>query len=504
MCLITLVTCHPISASLPGRREFTHQTKLGPVRGVEIYRDGQTELYRFLNIPYARPPVNRLRFAKPIAFGSWNETLNATAYGPACPQIHNYHFVKYGISEDCLRLNIYAPPGLGATPGKSVMVWVHGGSYTVGAASFYDGSMLAKTGNVVVVTINYRLGLLGFLALKNSTLKGNYGLWDQMLAIQWIKDNIDDYGGDPNSITVFGQSAGGFSVGFLALIPQNRGLFQRVILQSGVPNSSLRVTWPGYDTYIISDAESLDLCPFFKQNIEMRIICLRYLHSSQLTSPLRYLALAPVIDRELIDEFPEEILKNKNSSAFHFFESLDVVVTSCDVDGSILFPHLRNLENYYKFNSSTPAEVVWAYGPETMLQSYYGKNKPILDEVSDFYGFQHDPDFQDQFRRWTELYTDLFFNAPSTALVNAHSNTLSSTYRLVVTRKSPVYPGLMYNESSPPTWFHGAAHSDDVVFLFLIESLQVVDFNTTVKATVQDLEFASKMRRYWSNFAKTG
>lgn len=408
------------------------------------------------------------------------------------------------MDEDCLHLNIFAPRDLSRSSKKSVMVWVHGGSYTVGSASFYDGSMLAKTGNVVVVTINYRLGMLGFLALQNSTTKGNYGLWDQMVALQWVKDNIDDYGGDPNSITIFGQSAGGFSVGLLALIPHNKGLFHRVIMQSGVPNSSLRVTRPGYDTYTTSDAISTHLCPFFRQDLDMRVICLRYSSSPILTRPYSYLSFAPVVDNELFEQSPEDILKDGNSSAFEFFMSLDIVVTNCDVDGSVLFPTIRALELGYKFDSSTPPELVWAYGPESMLESYYGKNKRIIKEVSHFYGFTRDLDFKDQCQKWTDFYTDLFFIAPSTEIADVHYNRVSSTFRLVLTRKSPVYPGLMYNESSPPGWFHGAAHSDDVVFLFLIESLQELDPNTTVTASEEDLEFASKMRRYWSNFAKTG
>jgi carboxylesterase type B len=380
------------------------------------------------------------------------------------------------------------------------MVWVHGGSYTVGTASFYDGSMLAKTGDVIVVTINYRLGLFGFFALKNSTVKGNYGLWDQMMAIRWIKDHIDDYGGDPNSITILGQSAGGFSVGFLAFIPQNKGLFQRVIMQSGVPNSSLRITLPGYDTYATSDAFSSQWCPFFRKNIAMRIICMRYLNYTFYTS--QYIPFTPVVDNDLFTQDPEEILKEKNSSAFHFFKSLDIIVTNCDTDGSVLFPTIENLQR--NFRLKTLPDSIWQYGAQSMLEVYYGKNKRLISEVERFYGFKKNGTFEDQCRKWTEFYTDLFFNAPSTEIVDIHYNNVSSTFRFMMSRESPIYPGIMYNESSPPEWFHGAAHSDDVVYLFLMEKLQELDPNTTIKASEADLMFASKMRLYWSNFAKTG
>ncbi|XP_061183019.1 acetylcholinesterase-like [Saccostrea echinata] len=503
---ISIVACFKISSGQQKTKNFVHKTKLGAILGVEVSSYDTTELYRFLQIPYAQPPIGRLRFTKPRPYGSWNGTLNATAFGPACPQVYNYHFVKHGLSEDCLHLNIYAPPNLKSLSKKSVMVWIHGGSYSVGTASFYDGSMLAKTGNVIVVTVNYRLGLLGFLALKKSTVKGNYGLWDQMMALQWVKDNIDDYGGDTNSITIFGQSAGGFSVGFLALIPQNEGLFHRVIMQSGVPNSSLKVTRQGYDTYSTSEAVSVHLCPFFQENILMRIICMRYLPTSSYTYPSSYIPLAPVVDNDLFQQSPEEILKDQNSSAFAFFKSLDVIVTNCDTEGSVLFPAIESLERYYKKidDSLIPSDWVWNVGPEAMLKEYYGRNKRLFSEIGNFYGFTKNSTSQDQFRRWTELFTDLFFIAPSTEIIDIHSNNKSSTFRFILSRESPIYPGVMYNESAPPEWFHGAAHSDDVVYLFLIENLQEFDPNTTVKATEEDLLYAFQMRKYWSNFAITG
>ncbi|XP_062575334.1 acetylcholinesterase-like [Saccostrea cucullata] len=503
---ISIVACFKISSAQQKTKNFVHKTKLGPILGVEISSYDTTELYRFLQIPYAQPPTGRHRFARPISYGSWNGTLNATAFGPACPQVYNHHFVKHGLSEDCLHLNIYAPSNLKTSSKKSVMVWIHGGSYSVGTASFYDGSMLAKTGNVIVVTVNYRLGLLGFMALKNSTVKGNYGLWDQMLALQWVKDNIDDYGGDMNSITIFGQSAGGFSVGFLALIPQNKGLFHRVIMQSGVPNSPLKVTRQGYDTYSTSEAVSVHLCPFFEQNILMRIICMRYLSSSSYTYPSSYIPLAPVVDNDLFQQSPEDILKHENSSAFAFFKSLDVIVTNCDMEGSVLFTAIEGLERYYKKIGASlrSSDWIWNVGPENMLKEYYGRNKRLFSEISKFYGFTKNSTSDDQFRKWAELFTDLFFIAPSTEIIDIHSNNKSSTFRFILSRESPIYPGFMYNESAPPGWFHGAAHSDDIVFLFFIENLQEFDPNTTVKATDEDLLFAFQMRKYWSNFAITG
>uniref|UniRef100_A0A8W8J4H2 Carboxylic ester hydrolase n=1 Tax=Magallana gigas TaxID=29159 RepID=A0A8W8J4H2_MAGGI len=212
------------------------RTPSGWVRGYEeIYKEEQ--VYRFIKIPYAQPPVGELRFQKTRPIKEWTDVkgirdINA----PQCPQIDNPipGMDKLENDEDCLYLNVYVPGKISKDKDLSVMVWIHGGGFITGGASQYKPQKIVVGGGVIVVTINYRLGLLGFLTLHDPLVPGNYGLWDQIQALRWIQDNIAAFGGNPKSVTIFGESAGGMSVSLQTLIPSNEGLFQRAISQSGV------------------------------------------------------------------------------------------------------------------------------------------------------------------------------------------------------------------------------------------------------------------------------
>jgi para-nitrobenzyl esterase len=195
----------------------------------------QTEtMNKFLGIPYAAPPVGALRWQPPQPPASWQGQLDATQFANHCPQVASF-FGLPATTEDCLYLNVYAPPSGEDLP---VMVWIHGGSLTVGESDDYDPTMLVEQG-VVVVTLNYRLGVLGYLAhpaLSNGGphgASGNYGFMDQQAAISWVQRNIKNFGGSPNNVTIFGESAGGLSVHVQLASPLAKGLFQRAIIESG-------------------------------------------------------------------------------------------------------------------------------------------------------------------------------------------------------------------------------------------------------------------------------
>jgi para-nitrobenzyl esterase len=209
----------------PGSATETVMTTSGLVRGAVA-----DATFAYKRVPFAAPPVGDLRYAPPQPPACPDGEIDATTLGPACPQLEEGAFVG---DEDCLHLNVWAPAAAAAAP-RPVMVWIHGGGNSIGSAVYpiYDGRRLAEAGDVVVVTTNYRLGQLGFLALGGEGA-GNYGLLDQIAALSWVRDNIAAFGGDPTNITIFGESAGARDVCSLVASPAAKGLFHRAIMESG-------------------------------------------------------------------------------------------------------------------------------------------------------------------------------------------------------------------------------------------------------------------------------
>jgi len=207
------------------------KTRAGEVRGT-----ANANVREFLGIPYAAPPIGKLRWLPPEPAAIWSGALDASRPGNSCAQM-NFRGTRVKGSEDCLYLNIYTPNPAGA--GLPVMVWIHGGTFIAGSGAIFDGGKLATKGNLVVVTINYRLGPFGFLANRSLDatdprhVSGNYGLLDQQAALRWVKDNIAAFGGNPKRVTVAGESAGAISVGLHLVSPAAAGLFARAILESG-------------------------------------------------------------------------------------------------------------------------------------------------------------------------------------------------------------------------------------------------------------------------------
>jgi para-nitrobenzyl esterase len=221
------------------------ETRRGALRGVQ-----ERGLAVFRGIPFAAPPVGPLRFRPPEPPPRWSGVRDASRFGRAAPQNAAIAgpLLSLGIGrtgEDCLYLNVWTPRADRAR--RPVLVWIHGGAFVLGAGSqtLYDGAALARRGDVVVVTLNYRMGALGFLRLRERfgdrlPATGNEGLLDQVAALRWVRDEIETFGGDPGNVTIFGESAGAMSCATLLGMPQARGLFHRAILQSGAAN----FRWP--------------------------------------------------------------------------------------------------------------------------------------------------------------------------------------------------------------------------------------------------------------------
>ena len=234
--LVLALTC--VARAAPNDDPAVVQTDKGAVRGTVT-----NGMRAFYGIPFAAPPVGPLRFSPPKPAPAWSGVRDATQAGPGCPQLGRQ---QQNTTEDCLYLNVWAPAGASKAP---VYVFIYGGGFTGGNAATYDGSLLAAAGKIVVVTMNYRLGILGFLAnaaLGNgSGTTGNYGIEDQQMALHWVQRNIGAFGGEPRNVTLGGESAGAVSTCANLAAPNSNNTFVRAIVESGpcsVPLPTLAAT----------------------------------------------------------------------------------------------------------------------------------------------------------------------------------------------------------------------------------------------------------------------
>ncbi|XP_053066127.1 carboxylesterase 4A isoform X7 [Acinonyx jubatus] len=242
---LSLTLCLMVQTALGAQhtKEPLVITKYGTLQGKQMHV-GKTPINVFLGVPFSRPPVGVRRFAAPEPPEPWEGIKNATTYAPACLQESwgqitsmyfntrkQYKWLRF--SEDCLYLNVYAPVRARGDAPLPVMVWFPGGAFLVGSASTYDGKQLASREKVVLVLLQHRLGILGFLSTGDSQARGNWALLDQVAALRWVQENIAAFGGDPRCVTLFGQSSGAMCISGLMMSPLARGLFHRAISQSG-------------------------------------------------------------------------------------------------------------------------------------------------------------------------------------------------------------------------------------------------------------------------------
>ncbi|MEW8542407.1 MAG: carboxylesterase family protein, partial [Candidatus Thiodiazotropha sp.] len=227
------------------------ETGVGTIVGEiqsEIFNGTTYKFKQFLGVPYDEDPTGEKRFNKPQKKANFSEPFIAKTLPPFCPQNPAY-LEFFGITldpgsqnEDCLRLNIFTPEQDPQDDAKRpVMVWIHGGFYEVETQNWYLAKLLAAMNNIIYVTLNYRLSVLGFLSTGDDTLPGNNGLWDQHMAIKWVYDQIENFGGDPEKITIAGESAGSAAVVHHALYKGSQNLFNGVIAQSGSANNAFMI-----------------------------------------------------------------------------------------------------------------------------------------------------------------------------------------------------------------------------------------------------------------------
>jgi para-nitrobenzyl esterase len=322
------------------------ETRSGVIRGVR-----ERDLVVFRGVPFAAPPTGAARWEAPRREPPWGGERDATEPGPAAPQRGGLAMRLLGLDsaaqdEDCLTLQVWTP-GLDAR-GRAVLVWLHGGAFTSGSGSLplFDGAPLARRGDVVVVTVNYRLGALGFLLVHESS--ASCGLADQIAALAWVREHAERLGGDPRRVTVFGESAGAMSIGALLGAPAARGLFQRAILQSGAAHnvsplaSGRRIAALFREALGDGAADLAALRALPVENVleaQQRVVDESWRH-------VEGLAFQPVVDGELLPRPPLEavaageregvaILAGTNLDEWRLFALADAKLRGMDEEGLV-------------------------------------------------------------------------------------------------------------------------------------------------------------------------
>lgn len=459
-------------------------TTAGAVRGAH---EGSTT--RWLGIPYAAAPLGPLRFRAPQPAVSWEGIREANKFGPVAPQQANKLIpIPAGIemSEDCLSLNIWAPAGASSDNPKPVMLWVHGGAYFIGfsAQPVYNGAELAANGDVVVVTINYRLGALGWLDFRpyetdEHPFEVNLGLKDVVAALHWVRENIANFGGDPNSVTLFGESAGAAIVTTLMTTPHTEGLFHRAIAES-TPATSV---YTEKHSEPVSEA-FLKLAGINKKDAARQ---LRDIPASDLASHTMALldhvavntpgtvAFAPLIDGDLIAEFPLDVFRAGRQ------HKIPLIVGS-NRDEAALFKMMKS--------PLMPMSKEGVQGMFRQVSAGDGESSEALEQrITAAY-----PKFPTQ-QGCMQISTDAGFRMPGVWVAEAHSQH-APTWMYRFDQATPLFKLLGL----------GAPHSMELAYVFGTLpkkiSLKAIGFELGGLKTARKI--SARMQSRWLAFGQSG
>ncbi|XP_062978271.1 cholinesterase-like [Elgaria multicarinata webbii] len=459
-------------------------TSSGPIKGKHLPA-GSGSVTAYLGIPYAEPPVGKLRFQKPRPHQPWTHVLEATNYGNPCHQRSSFRYAFSNIwvantsnSEDCLFLNIWAPHPRPSMP-VPILVWIHGGGYIAGAGSLdlYNGALLAATENVIVASINYRLGTLGFLFFPPDA-PGNMGLWDQHLALKWLNENAAAFGGNSAQLTLLGHSAGAASVGFHLLSPTSQPLFARAVVQSGAPNAP----WAWKDPEVVKSlASSLgDLWDCPKKNHSSVVSCLQDTDLQGDSFAYRSPLFLPTSDRDFLPDEPKKLLQTGGMRA----KPLLIGVTRDD--GSLFL--VSGVPSALK----NEAVMTWEQLLEGMV---YSLRKNVQGNVVTALGLKYIENSHgtDRYRQaLSHFCRDYFFLCP-----------LAEVAENMAAAGGPVYVYSFNHHISGSVWpeWMGAAHGAELPYLFGTLSA-LPGINQT--RTEADAALSRRVMRYWAEFARSG
>ncbi|KAG8449764.1 hypothetical protein GDO86_016424, partial [Hymenochirus boettgeri] len=482
----------PAVAPIKAHNDPIVETKQGKISGTQLpILSGYVTAY--LGIPYGEPPTGNLRFKKTDLRKPWHGVFKANKFGKSCFQYKREKYTKFPgtamwlvnneMNEDCLHLNVWVPSSRPYP--MSVMVFIHGGGFESGTTSLdiYDGSMLAYEESVIVVSINYRVGALGFLALPGyKEAPGNAGLFDQRLGLKWIHENIASFGGNPDSVTIFGHSAGGASVGFHLISPVSHAYFTRAIMQSGTTTSSWTIHTEERAKHLtLKLAESLD-CP--SKDYDAIMACLiqkdpvELINKQQLVREVYALTnFLPVIDNDFLNDLPESSLKQ-------IFKK-DILLGITKDDGNpftLLSSSGVSLESYSGITSEKLQESLKMFFPsagdlgvESILQQY---------KV-----WENEGNGGENHKALQLILRDYYFTCPMTMFAEN-----------AVKHQNNVFVYEYHHRLSNDPWpeWMGALHGAELAVLF---GKPLINNDSYPK---DEHLLSKRMMKFWANFARTG
>ncbi|XP_051154447.1 uncharacterized protein LOC127277388 [Leptopilina boulardi] len=475
----------------------------GQLRGnIETARYG-TRYSAFLGIPYAKPPVGGRRFKNPEPAASWTGVRSAHAFGNPCPQNDNGRI--FG-KDDCLYLNVYTPRLEFNNPKPTdkllpVMVWIHGGSFLIGTGNMYGAQYLLEK-DIILVTLNYRLGILGFLTTGNSIAPGNFGMKDQVEALKWVQKNIKSFGGDPKKVTLFGESAGGIAVNLHAISKASNGLFQKYIIQSGT------VLGPGgyqqpqdFEVHVKELARKFN-CPDSSQRLIVN--CLRRVNSNELAKASSgldalvktgHFIWVPTIESDTPDAFLTEIpldsVDNNKTKDLPFMSG-----TVADEGLSFTAPAFSNFFVYlaFRFNVRTILNYIAKFydqNPDRLfsaMNAFYFDNRYYITLLPD-----------DYLRIMTKYFSDAAFFYPEIRLLEKVTPQIKN--------KNYFYNfgyrgGLSLTGIGGDKRDYGVSHGDDILYLFSLNYFTIQ--TTNANFTGDDEKVSRILVDFWTTFATDG
>lgn len=472
----------------------------GRIRGTVCEDVKGGKFYCFLGIPYGKPPVGDLRFKAPVPVDPWSEIFDATGDGNISVQENQFTRELDG-SEDCLNLNVYTPclPSIHTTKNelKPVMVYIHGGSFLSGSnRKQIQGPEVLITEDVVIVAINYRLGILGFLSLQDTTLKvpGNAAFKDMVLALKWVQKNIHNFMGNPKNVTIFGNSAGAASVHFLVLSPMAKGLFHRAICQSGSALSSWAYAYesaePMAEALGLGKVNEKELFEYLKGASVKEILRVQCKMDRETVKGNRFRFIGAVVEpsswreERFFTQHPVKILLSGK------YNKVPLLMGYNSGDGMIVDGMVDPKMNY----------VYWTdkeYNVPGLLHLKKGSSlsKQLGDEIIQFYFGNGHITRETHLQEFYDITTDNSFLRGIYSSIRHHRNTSNTPiymYRLSLESDLCFYKKILGIE------LPGVCHADEIGYLFTTIFTEIPS-----PGSIEDIT-QKRMSRMWANFAKYG